>query len=254
MGRLPLHRLPGRIRGRAGQPQREAPHPVLPGAGRRPAPGAARPVRGRRRDRRRHRRRPRLRRPAAADPPGRVPHQQAGGRDPLTLRRLRPPGPRRREPDGPAVPRAPDPPRGGAGVGEDPSPPHARHRRPQHGRGLVRPLRGRRARRRDGQAARRAVRARQADPAEGQAQAHRGLRGRRLPHAQERRRRGLAPPRPLRRRRRPPQHGRGHQLQPRRGARSWSPRSPPTSPTPWSTTPGRRGPKRPGPSWDRTAT
>ena len=35
MGRVSLHRLPGRRRGRARQPQREAAHPVLPRAGRR---------------------------------------------------------------------------------------------------------------------------------------------------------------------------------------------------------------------------
>ena len=52
--------------------------------------------------------------------------------------------------------------------------------------GLVRALRGRRARRRDGQADATAVPARQAHDDQDQARAHRRLRGRRLPLAQER--------------------------------------------------------------------
>ncbi len=40
MGRLPLHRLPRRRRGRAREPQREAADPLLPRARRRPAPRA----------------------------------------------------------------------------------------------------------------------------------------------------------------------------------------------------------------------
>ena len=57
-------------------------------------------LRRRRRDRRRRPRRPRarLRRPAAAHPPGRVAGPPAGRRDPGVVRRLRPAGPRRRRP------------------------------------------------------------------------------------------------------------------------------------------------------------
>ena len=73
--------------------------------------------------------------------------------------------------------------------------------RPRAGRGLVPPLRGRGARRRDGEAARRAVPPGRAHDDQGQAPAHRRLRGRRLPLAQEWRGhvRRLAAARPLRR-------------------------------------------------------
>ena len=57
MGRVPLHRVPRRRRRGAGQPQREATHPVLPRAGGRLAGQPARPVRPRRRDRHRRARR-----------------------------------------------------------------------------------------------------------------------------------------------------------------------------------------------------
>ena len=149
------------------------------------------------------RRRPRLRRAAAAHPPGRVAGQAAERRRPrprswpstcwpsttatcwtsrCTERRaLLDRGARRR-----------------------PTPPV--HLTPAttdrgHGRRLVRPLRGRRARRRDGQAAGRHLRAQQAGAVQGEAPAHRRLRGGRVPHAQGRRRRRLAAARPLRRRR-----------------------------------------------------
>ena len=72
VGRLPLHRLSRRRRGRARQPQRAAPDALLPrGRRRRPAraAGAGRP---RRRDRHRRQPRARVRGAAAADPPGRV--------------------------------------------------------------------------------------------------------------------------------------------------------------------------------------
>ena len=80
------------------------------------------------------------------------------------------------------------------------------HRRRRRRPGVVRHLRGRRARRGRRQARRRHVRAGQAGDAQGQARAHRGLRGGRVPLAQERAGGRLAAARPVRRRRRSLQH------------------------------------------------
>ena len=85
-------------------------------------------------------------------------------------------------------------------------PPDARDPRPGAGRGLVRPVRGRRPRRRRRQAARRRVPAGQAGDAQDQARAHRRLRRRRVPLAQERPGHAcrIAAARPVRRRGPPP--------------------------------------------------
>ena len=98
VGRLPLRRVPRRRRHRAGQPQRAAVHPLLPRAARSAPRLAPRALRRRRRDRRRRPGGPRsrLRRPAAAHPPGRVPRAPPGRRDAGVVRRLRPARPRRR--------------------------------------------------------------------------------------------------------------------------------------------------------------
>ena len=93
VGRLPLHRVPRRRRDRAGQPQRAPVHPLLPRAARAAAarrcpqrcvvdgeivvPADRRP-------------RARLRRAAAAHPPGRVAGAPARRRDAGVVRRLRP--------------------------------------------------------------------------------------------------------------------------------------------------------------------
>ena len=204
VGRLPLHRLPRRRRGRARLAQRAPAHPLLPrarrAARRRRCPSACVVdgeivvVTGDR---------ARLRRPAAAHPPGRRrgcaswPRRRRPASSPSTCspsatatspasrsrerRRLLEGDPRR-------------PARAGA--------PHAGTDDPDVAAGLVHPLRGRRVRRRHGQARRPALPAGQAGDAEGQARAHRRLRGRRLPLAQGRRGRRLAAARPLRRRRR----------------------------------------------------
>ena len=78
--------------------------------------------------------------------------------------------------------------RAGAGRRGAAGAPLAGHARSRARRGLVPPLRGRRARRRHGQASRRALPRRRAHDDQGQARAHGRLRGRRLPLAQERRR------------------------------------------------------------------
>ena len=202
MGRLPLHRVPRRRRDRARQPQRAAAHPLLPRAAR--AAGAGRcPTRcvvdgeivvaGARRAR--------LRRAAAAHPPGRVAGQAAERRDAGVVRGLRPARPRRPRPAWTSRSRERRALLAEALAGADP-PVHLTPATTDrdHGRRLVRALRGRRPRRRDGQAARRHLRAQQAGAVQGEAQAHRRLRGGRVPHAQGRRRRRLAAARPVRRR------------------------------------------------------
>ena len=91
---------------------------------------------------------------------------------------------------------------------------------------LVHPVRGRRPRRRGRQAARRHLPARQAHDVQDQARAHRRLRGRRVPLAQERRDRGVAAARAVRRRRTPAPRRRrrlvpdGPAREPRRRARA----------------------------------
>ena len=81
------------------------------------------------------------------------------------------------------------------------------------GAGLVRPVRGGGAGRRGGQAAGRPVRRGQADHVQDQARAHGGLRGGRLPPAQERPGRGgLAAARPVQRRGRAGQRGRDRRV------------------------------------------
>ena len=77
--------------------------------------------------------------------------------------------------------------RAGSGEARAAGPPLAGHARPRPRRGLVPALRGRRPRRRHGQAPRRALPTRRAHDDQGQARAHRRLRRRRLPLAQERR-------------------------------------------------------------------
>ena len=203
VGRLPLHRLPRRRRGGAGQPQRAAADPVLPRAGRRGEGEAARALRGRRRDRHRPRRPAGLRGAAAAHPPGRSPGSTCWPSEtPASLRRLRPAGAGRR-----VAARTRRSPSAGRALEtalarcQPARPPHRRHHRPGDRAALVHHVRGRRARRRRRQAAGPALRAGQAADVQGQARAHRRLRGRRLPLAQERADRRLAAARPLRRRR-----------------------------------------------------
>ena len=175
---------------------------------------APRPVRGRRRDRGGHRRRPRLRRPAAAHPPGRV-----AGQPPGRARPRRASWPSTCSPSATTIlvdaplRRAPGRARGGARPVRRPGAPHPGHHRPRHGRGLVRALRGRRPRRRDGQGPRRqpyvpdkraqlkVKHKRTADCVVAGYRTHKSGDGV-----------GLAAARPLRRRRRPAQHGGGHQL------------------------------------------
>ena len=201
MGRLPLHRLPRRRRGRAGQPQREATDALFPRARRRPAPelparcvldgeiviaGPARPG---------------VRRAVPTHPPGREAHPPARRVDAGLLCRLRPAGRRGPLVHGRAVCTATRRTGKGAAQGATARPPHAGHPESRRGGGLVLPLRGRRARRRRGEGRRAHLPARQAGHAQGQTPAHGGLRGGGLPHAQGRCRRGLAPPRPVRCRR-----------------------------------------------------
>ena len=162
---------------------------------------AAGALRGRRRDRRGHRRRARLRRPAAAHPPGRVAGESAERRDAGLVRRLRPAGPRRPL----AARRAAQASDARCWPRRWPRPRPPIHLSPMTtdrvgGRRLVRAVRGRGPRRRGGQAGRGHLRAEQAGAVQGEAPPHRRLRGRRLPHAQGRRRRGLAAARPVRRR------------------------------------------------------
>ncbi len=189
VGRLSLPRLQGRRRGRAHQPQHQAADPLLPrGRGRRPR-AAAGALRARRRALRRaaqRARRPaRVRDPAGAHPSGEVARRHAGREDAGRVRRLRPAGAGRHVVRRPPVRRAPAGDGGGAGWPHRPLLPDPHHHRPVRGRGLVPPLRGRRARRRGRQAAGRDVPAERPHHAEDQARAHRRRRGRRLPRAQD---------------------------------------------------------------------
>ena len=103
-------------------------------------------------------------------------------------------------------------------------PPHARHAGPRARRRLVRPVRGRGPRRRGREAPRRRVPARQARDAQDQARAHRRLRGRRLPLAQERARDARRQPAagPVRRRGQAPPRGDHVARSPGSGAPRWS--------------------------------
>ena len=229
---------------RAGEPQGQPVHPLLPRAARPAAGEPARPQRRRRRDRRRRPRgsRSRLRRPAAAHPPGRVAGAPPGRRDAGVVHRLRPAGARRRVAARPAAGRAPAaallravrPATAGA--------PHAGEHRRRRGRRVVRALRGRRPRRRRRQAPRRAVPAGQAGARQGQARAHRGLRRRRLPHPQGRQRRRLAAARAVRRRGPAAARRRGGVVQRRPPARAAGRAGAVDRTTPSRATRGRTGP------------
>ena len=190
-----------------GQPQRDARSlATSPRSSRPRRPIAARALRRRRRGHRRHRRPARVRAAARADPPGRVPGADAGREDPGGVRRLRPAGPRRRVAARCAV-------RASAGRS---SSRHSPTRKPpiyltsattdlDHGRGLVRDVRGRWTRRRRRQADDRHLPAQRPGDDQGQARPHGGRRRRGLPLPQDLDRREatarLAPPRPVRRRR-----------------------------------------------------
>ena len=143
---------------------------------------AAAPMRRGRRGGGRRRRRARLRRPVAADPPGRLAGADAGRCRPrprfvafdllaLGADDLRTAG----------FGRAAGPAGRGPGRRRPAGAPHAGHRRPRRGRRVVLPLRGRRARRGGGQGGRPALPGGPAGHVEGQARAHRRLRGRRVP-------------------------------------------------------------------------
>ena len=147
VGRLPVHRLPRRRRRGAGQPQRAPADPLLPGDHRAPQGAAAGAVRGRRRDRRAvdGRRRPRLRRAAAAHPPGGVTGAAPGRGDAGVGRAVRRAGRRRSRRDRRAPQRAPRRPPRPAAAPRAAALPDARLGGPRGGRRLVPPLRGRRA-------------------------------------------------------------------------------------------------------------
>ena len=136
--------------------------------------------------------------------------------------------------------------RGGARPGGGPALPHACDTRPRRRRRLVRPLRGRRARRGHRQAHERRLPPRRAHDAEDQARAHRRLRRRRVPLAQERPRHdgGLAPPRALRRRRHAPPRRRHVVVHDGDAARSRSRSSSPCARTPRRGIPGSGSPPR----------
>ena len=137
--------------------------------------------------------------------------------------------------------------------GASADPRHAGHRRPRRGRGLVLPLRGRRARRRGGQGRRAHLSARQAGDGQGQAPAHGRLRGGGLPHAQGRRRRGLAAARPVRRLRDAAPRRRGVGFQRRPPARAGRRARAAIGTTRWRTIRGRAGPKPRRPDGRREA-
>ena len=147
----------------------------------------------------------------AADPSRRVAGQPARRADTGVLRRLRPARARRRVAAGRAVRRTP----GAAPDGARRRPrARLRHRGitqdPGDRAALVRHLRGRGSGRRRRQGPGPAVRPGPAADDQGQARAHRRLRGRRVPLAQERPDRRLPAARPVQRRRRPAAHrGRG---------------------------------------------
>ena len=124
--------------------------------------------------------------PAAADPPGGVAGQDAGRGVAGELRRLGPARARRRGPARGPAGRATGSTRGGARIRRAADPPDPGDSRSRDRRGLVRAVRGRRSRRGHRQATRRSVPAGQAGDAQDQAPAHRRLRRRRVPLAQER--------------------------------------------------------------------
>ena len=202
VGRLPHDRVQGRRRDRAGQPQRATDDAVLPRTRRGPAGEPAAPLRRRRRDHPRERRAARLRRAATAHPSRR----RAGCGCSRSRRRRRSSRSTcsRSATTTSWASRSANRRRGlveALAGGIRPRLRHARDHRPRRGERLVHALRGRRPRRRRREAARRHVPARQAHDVQGQARAHRGLRRRGLPLAQDGRDRRLAPARALRRRR-----------------------------------------------------
>ena len=127
-----------------------------------------------------------LRGAAAADPPGGQPGRAAGDPDAGALHGVRPARAGRHRLHGAAVRRAPGRARGRPGQRGLIHPPDPDDHRPGGGHRLVQPVRGGRPGRADRQARRRDLRAGQAGDEEDQARAHRGLRGGRLPGAQER--------------------------------------------------------------------
>ena len=158
VGRVPLHRVPRRRRGRAGQPQHQAADPLLPRGRHGDQGAAARAVRARRRALRgtqqRRGRPPGVRDAPGAHPPRCLPGQPAGRADTGRVRGLRPAGPRRRVVRRPPVLRAPR----GAGVGAGRAGrsllPDPHDRGPRGRRAVVQRVRGGRARRCGRQAAR----------------------------------------------------------------------------------------------------
>ena len=159
-------------------------------------------LRDRRRDRDRDAARARFRRAAAAAASRGLAGRQAREGDAGLVRRLRPAGGRRaetgwrrRRASGGRCWNGCSRRRRAAG------PPHADDAGPRTAARVARPVRGRRARRRDRQAGGQPLPARQARDDQGEARAHRRLRRRRVPLAQEREGRGgLAAAGPVRRR------------------------------------------------------
>ena len=198
MGRLPRRARERRRRARPLVAEGAPAAPLLPGAAaaRRAAAAA---LRARRRDRDRARRRARLRADADAAAPRREPGQQAVGRDPRGVHRVR-----RAALEGQARPRAAarEAPQGAREAREG-LPAVAGDDRPRPGARLARHVRGRRARRRDRKAARPPVPPRLARGRdEGQAVQDRGLRRRRRALEVEADAPRDAAPRPVPRRRR----------------------------------------------------
>ena len=129
---------------------------------------------------------------AAPAAPGGVARRQAGEGNALLVRRFRPAGERQARPDGHAARRAPRAARAAARQGEATGLPDAGDARPRHRARLADALRRRGARRRDREARVEPLPARQARDDQGEARAHRGMRGRRVPLAQERQGRASA--------------------------------------------------------------
>ena len=202
VGRLPLHRLPRRRRGRARVAQRAAAHPLLPRGRRR---GAAASCRSGAWSTARSSSPPARRWTSSALQqrihPAESRVRPAGRRDAGIVRGLRPARPRRRGPDGHGLRRAPAPRLEEALAGaRRAGPPDARDRRRRPWRGT-----GSRCSRAPGWTASSpspptlAVPAERARDAEGQAPAHGRLRRGRLPLAHVRPGRRLAAARPVRR-------------------------------------------------------